>query len=135
MGALYSFSTAARKTEMNTQHPPDSSQLAEWVHDARDRTLDLVADLTDQQMFGPLLPIVNPLWWEIGHVAWFAEYWVLRRSRQRPSVCPQADALYDSAHVPHDDRWTLPLPSRVETLDYLQRVRSRVLELIHTQEL
>src|SRR4051794_17366384 len=108
---------------MNVSQTSPAIQLASWVNDARDRTLELVADLTDEQMFGPLLPIINPLWWEIGHVAWFAEYWALRRSRQRPSIRPHADALYDSASVPHDDRWTLPLPSRAETLDYLERVR------------
>src|SRR5438093_13647704 len=110
---------------MNADRVARTSELAGWVADARDRTLELVADLTDEQMRGPLLPIVNPLWWEIGHVAWFQEHWVLRRARQRPSLCATADALYDSARVPHDDRWTLPLPSRGETLDYLKRVRDQ----------
>src|SRR6476659_5816823 len=113
---------------MKTHLDPDPSQLAEWVCDARDRTLELVADLTDEQMFGPLLPIVNPLWWEIGHVAWFQERWVLRRSGSQSPLCTHADSLYDSAQIPHDDRWTLPLPSRAETLDYLTRVRDAVLD-------
>jgi iron(II)-dependent oxidoreductase len=119
---------------MNVSQTSPAFQLASWVNDARDRTLELVADLTDEQMLGPLLPIINPLWWEIGHVAWFTEYWALRRSRQRPSIRPHADALYDSASVPHDDRWTLPLPSRAETLDYLERVRHLVLDRIRTGE-
>src|SRR5438093_1621292 len=119
---------------MNAPLVPDTSQLAAWVTDARDRTLELVGDLTDEQMFGPLLPIVNPLWWEIGHVAWFQERWVLRRSPQRPSLYATADALYDSAQVPHDDRWTLPLPSRAETLDYLKRVRDQVLVQLRSGE-
>src|SRR5687767_5193041 len=119
---------------MNASVVRDTSQLAEWETDARNRTIDLVADLTDEQMRGPLLPIVNPLWWEIGHVAWFQEQWVLRRSRSRPSLCAAADALYDSARVPHDDRWTLPLPSRAETLDYLKRVRDAVLDELQRGE-
>src|SRR4051812_33818411 len=134
MGAAPRSHPTSLETGMNTAHAPDPSKLAGWVHYARERTIELVADLTDEQMFGPLLPIVNPLWWEIGHVAWFQEYWALRRSRQRPSLYPHADALYDSASVPHDDRWTLPLPSRAETLDYLQRVRDRVLEQLQTGE-
>ena len=32
-----------------------------------------------QQMMGPRLAIVNPLRWEIGHTAYFYEYWVLRQ--------------------------------------------------------
>ena len=47
--------------------------------DARARTVALVEDLTDEQLMGPRLGIVNPLWWEIGHLAWFQEKWVLRR--------------------------------------------------------
>jgi iron(II)-dependent oxidoreductase len=104
-----------------------AAELADWVEDARQRTLDLVADLSDEQLRGPRLPIVNPLIWEIGHVAWFQEKWVLRRDGA-PSVRPDADALYDSIAIPHDVRWDLPLPSREDTLAYLVTVRDRVLE-------
>jgi iron(II)-dependent oxidoreductase len=130
---------------MDTVLSPTSDELTAWVEDARDRTIELVADLTDQQLRGPLLQIINPLLWEIGHVAWFQERWVLRRPRSAPkeqlshlqegwgpSLSPNADALYDSAHVPHDDRWTLPLPPRTEVLDYLQRVRDRAQEQLRT---
>jgi iron(II)-dependent oxidoreductase len=118
---------------MNTALTPDPSELAAWVRDARNRTLALVADLTDEQMRGPLLAIVNPLWWEIGHVAWFQERWGLRRAGA-PSLCPAADALYDSARIPHDDRWELPLPSRAETLEYLRRVCDAALHQLQTGE-
>src|SRR5581483_6660202 len=96
--------------------------LAEWVCEARQRTCELVADLGDDQLLGPRLPTVNPLLWEIGHVAWFQEKWVLRRDGTRP-LRADADALYDSAAIPHDTRWDLPLPGRKETLAYLAAVR------------
>src|SRR2546426_8956352 len=54
--------------------------LAAWVRDARQRTLEVVADLTDEQLMGPQLRIVNPLLWEIGHVTWFQEKWALRHA-------------------------------------------------------
>ncbi|HWP35290.1 MAG TPA: ergothioneine biosynthesis protein EgtB [Thermodesulfobacteriota bacterium] len=105
----------------------DGHELAAWVRDARARTLALVADLTDEQLIGPRLPIVNPLLWEIGHVAWFQERWVLRHAAGRPPLRADGDMLYDSSAVPHDARWDLPLPSREETLAYLHEVRDRVL--------
>jgi iron(II)-dependent oxidoreductase len=111
-----------------------SAQLAGWVCDARQRTCDLVADLTDSQMLGPRLAIVNPLLWEIGHVAWFQEKWVLRHAANRSPIRPDADALYDSAAVPHDTRWDLPLPGREVTLRYLREVRDRVVERLHRGE-
>jgi iron(II)-dependent oxidoreductase len=95
--------------------------------DARSRTLRLIEDLSDEQLLGPHLAIVNPLLWEIGHVAWFQEKWVLRHLSGAGSIMVQADDLYDSAGIPHDTRWSLPLPSRSETLKYMQAVLDRVL--------
>ncbi|MEX0713665.1 MAG: selenoneine synthase SenA [Pirellulales bacterium] len=100
----------------------------EWVREARQRTCELIADLTDDQLLGPRLPMVNPLLWEIGHVAWFQEKWVLRHAGSEAASRPDADALYDSAAVGHDSRWDLPLPSREGTLRYLDEVCDRVVE-------
>jgi iron(II)-dependent oxidoreductase len=99
------------------------------ARDARRRTLELVQDLDDAQLLGPRLPIVNPLLWEIGHVAWFQECFVLRYGeggRRGPSLRADADTLWDSIAVPHEVRWDLPLPSRAETLRYMEAVLERV---------
>jgi iron(II)-dependent oxidoreductase len=102
--------------------------LSRLLTDARARTLELVSDLSDEQLMGPHLPIVNPLRWEIGHVAWFQEKWVLRHLGKEQPIRDDGDMLYDSAAVPHDTRWDLPLPSREETLRVMQTVLDRVLE-------
>ena len=60
------------------QRKPSNAELIEALHETRARTLDLVGDLTDDQLLGPRLSIVNPLRWEIGHLAWFQEFWMLR---------------------------------------------------------
>ncbi len=88
------------------------------------------ADLEGPQLFGLKLPIVNPVLWELGHVAWFQERWCLRLRADESlseSLLDGADVLYDSATVEHDTRWNLPLPSRSATLDYQDRVLERVL--------
>src|SRR5579875_1134835 len=110
---------------------PQHDSIAELhaaLQEARARTLQLVADLSDEQMIGPRLDIVNPLRWEIAHVAWFQEYWVVRQFRGEPPTWPEADRLYDSARIPHDTRWDLPLPSKTATLNYIQRILERVIE-------
>src|SRR5215472_13958469 len=114
---------------------PTNADLAAWVQDARARTFDLVADLSDEQLLGPRLAIVNPLLWEIGHVAWFQEKWALRHAASRPPVRPGVDSLYDSAAIAHDTRWDLLLPSREDTLAYLTAVRDAVLERIEAGNL
>jgi iron(II)-dependent oxidoreductase len=101
----------------------------ERLQEAREHTLSLIADLNDDQMFGPRLSIVNPLRWEIGHVAWFQEYWVLRHVNRRAPILEGGDALYDSARVAHDMRWDLPVPSKAETMRYMQRVLDQVVSL------
>jgi iron(II)-dependent oxidoreductase len=109
-----------------------TTQLIEWIRDARQRTMDIVDALAPEQLFGPRLAIINPLLWEIGHVAWFQEKWVLRGAGKQPPLRADADSLYDSTAIPHDIRWDLPLPSREETLVYLRTVRDRVLERIES---
>ena len=96
---------------------------------ARARTLMLVGRLHDQQWLGPQLDIVNPPLWELGHLGWFEEFWCLRHGkREVGSLLTNADSLYDSARVPHDTRWDLPLPDVATTLDYLATVRAAVNE-------
>lgn len=109
--------------------------LASWVRDARQKTLEVVADLSDEQLMGPQLRIVNPLLWEIGHVTWFQEKWALRHAGGQAPIRADGDALYDSAAIAHDTRWSLPLPSRADTLAYMTAVRDRVLERIEQGKL
>jgi iron(II)-dependent oxidoreductase len=103
-----------------------TESLPTQLRDARKRTLQLIAGLDDAQMMGPRLDIVNPLRWEIGHTAYFYEYWVLRQHLGEPPVLAQADALYDSITIAHDTRWDLPLPELAATLDYMHAVQARV---------
>ncbi len=114
-----------------------SEQLNGMLIDARKRTLDLLNDLSEEQMLGPQLRIVNPPLWEIGHLAWFQERWNLRRVTDEefgPStILAQGDELYDSMEVHHDTRWDLPLLSREETLDYMQRILDDVLHKLNTE--
>lgn len=108
----------------------DAESLAAWVTDARDWTFALVEDLGDDQILGDHLDIVNPLLWEIGHVAWFQERWVLRRGSGRKPINAEVDSLYDSMAIPHDTRWDLPVFSRPRVIEYLGEVRRQVLDVL-----
>jgi iron(II)-dependent oxidoreductase len=107
---------------------PAPGQLADWVLDGCQRSLQLVEDLDEHQLVGPLLPTVNPLIWEIAHLAWFQELFVLRRACGQPPILEFGDALYDSGAIPHDTRWRLQFPSRKRTIEYMQMVAERVAE-------
>jgi iron(II)-dependent oxidoreductase len=103
-------------------------QLTSALLDARARTFELVLDLDDACWMGPRLAIVNPIRWEVGHLGWFQERWVLRHARGRAPLLANGDALYDSAKVAHDTRWDLPLPDRDATLAYMREVLERSIE-------
>ena len=98
--------------------------------DAHKRTLELAAGLDEEQLMGPKLPIVNPLRWEIGHVAWFHEKFILRDLYGRPPLLANGDAIYDSIAIHHEQRWGLPLLSMQETLDYTENVLDDCLSLL-----
>ena len=102
--------------------------IIEDLQNARRRTRALTDDLAGERELGVRLDIVNPPRWEIGHVGWFQEFWCLRHgSEASPSILPNADALYNSATVPHDARWHLPLPSFTATADYRDEVLDTLL--------
>ncbi|MHB1122934.1 MAG: selenoneine synthase SenA [Ramlibacter sp.] len=113
---------------------------------ARQRTLSLADDV--RAGLGAAYPGIayapelNPPLWELGHVAWFQEWWIAR-NRERalgvacdpaheraPSLLPQADGWYDSSRVAHRTRWELPLPGAQATRDYLDRSLSQTLDLL-----
>jgi iron(II)-dependent oxidoreductase len=106
----------------------DLTPLLEALGEARGRTIALVADLNEEQMIGPRLAIVNPLRWEVGHVAWFQEFWLLRHLLGRSPTLANGDVLFDSAKVAHDTRWDLPLLSKADTIAYKQTILDRVCE-------
>jgi iron(II)-dependent oxidoreductase len=101
----------------------EAEKLADLLTEAHARTLALIGGLTDEQLMGPRLDIVNPFRWEAGHVAWFHEYFALRGfdPNHRPAIAG-ADDLYNSSTVPHDSRWLLALPDRDGTRAYMARV-------------
>jgi iron(II)-dependent oxidoreductase len=105
-------------------------EVAAWLADAAQRTRDLVGDFAGEQWLGPRLPIVNPPLWELGHLAWFQEYWILRHACGHAPMLDRGDALYDSAKVAHATRWDQPLPSPEETFDYSDAVRARAIEAL-----
>jgi len=101
-----------------------NTNLIGMLENARQRTYELVADLDEDQLLGPKYGTINPLRWEIGHVAYFYEYFILRELYGRESILgnQQADSLYDSISVAHDTRWDLPLLNLEQTKTYMQSV-------------
>ena len=103
----------------------DPQALARDLRTTRLRTLALFDAFDPAHPGVPLLPIINPPRWELGHVGYFQEYWCLRQEgtgRPLPSRLAQADAWFDSSQVVHARRWHLPLPGVEAIKAYLAGV-------------
>jgi iron(II)-dependent oxidoreductase len=114
-------------------------QLAAALGSARDYTLRLF-DCLAAAGYGdparvPRLETVNPPLWELGHTAWFAEWFILREassshpaSARRHCLLARGDDWFDSNTVPHRARWTLGLPSSGALKTYCREVLDRTLD-------
>ena len=114
----------------------DASTLAVELAASRARSTRITADLRGERLLGPRLAIVNPPLWELGHLAWFQEFWCLRHREDAPpgdSILPGSDALFDSARVAHGTRWTLPLPTLEVTRAYQADVLGLVLRRLEKE--
>lgn len=110
--------------------------------DSRNCTLHRFSAFEPPLQLPPVAEFDPPLW-TLGHAGWFQEYWIgrnLERHRglaadpRRPrlaSIEPNADAWYDPAGVPADQRWSLPLPSSEATRSYLVETLESTLELLN----
>lgn len=105
---------------------PAATSLRESLRDAHATTALLTRGFDDANAIVPMLAIVNPPIWELGHIAWFQEFWMHRGGNPAvPSTLRDADRWYDSSLVAHDTRWTLDLPDIAATRAYMEDVLAR----------
>lgn len=114
-------------------------QLADALQAARNYTLGLFDCFAgaglDVPARVPRLREINPPLWELGHTAWFAEWFILREATSshpaaatRHSLLTRGDDWFDSNTVPHRSRWTLDLPGAGALKTYCNEVQDRVLD-------
>jgi gamma-glutamyl hercynylcysteine S-oxide synthase len=113
---------------MNPRDQTTDQLLASFA-EARRQTLAAALDLDDAQWLVPYDPGIQPVAWDLAHIGWFHEFWLLRgphtlgpdghgRATQPPRFFGP-DEHYDSARVSHPERWRMPLFGRGDLLDRL----------------
>ncbi len=124
-----------------TDFPTDIAGLTQALVEQRQYTLGVYANLPEeywQPARFPYLKTVNPPLWELAHIAWFAEFFCLRWreddicGRRTPSCLAGSDLLFDSAFVPHADRWVNEYPSKSVCMDFMQRSLDAVLNALQS---
>lgn len=99
------------------------------MHEARRLTLAATMDLSAAQWQVPYHPGIQPPAWDLAHIGWFAEFWLLRGPHRigidmhvhadRPVRFFGPDAEYDSARIAHRARWEMRLLDRTTLVDRL----------------
>jgi gamma-glutamyl hercynylcysteine S-oxide synthase len=101
------------------------TELSVVLEHARRRTEALLEPLSDEQLTQQVSPLQSPLVWDLAHIGYFEELWLLRGGAGDGS---EFDDLYDSFAHPRAERGTLPILSARETRAYISEVREKVLD-------
>jgi len=110
---------------------PSNSVLSDWLESTNPLTVDIIKNIAPGKEHVPMMAILNPPHWEFGHVTWFHEFWVHRHGNpSAPSLLKNADLLFNSSHISHDDRWSIELPSIDALLQYNRQVTEKTHELL-----
>ena len=88
----------------------------------RQRTLELIAALTDAQLIAQHSPLQSPIVWDLGHIADFEEQWIIDAVDGGAAV-RACDPVYDPLLNPRALRGRLRLPRPDEVRERLRAVR------------
>src|SRR4051794_32693260 len=101
--------------------------LANTLGAVRERTLALVAHLSDEDLERVLDPLMSPLVWDLGHIAAYEDLWLAHRFGGLELLRPDLAAFYDAFETPRAVRGDLEILGHADARAYLDAVRERVL--------
>jgi iron(II)-dependent oxidoreductase len=121
------MATPAAKT---TPLSPDAAQVLQAMDAARERTLALVATLSDRQLERVHSPIMSPLVWDLGHIAAYEDLWLGHRYGNLELLRPELANLYDAFETPRSARGEIEALGPVAAKAYMAAVSARTAEVI-----
>jgi len=115
---------------------PSSSSLLRDLKRSTHVTQTIISKLDPGQEKVALSPTLNPPYWEFGHLIWFHEFWVHRHGLvSNPSFLTEADTLFNSSEIAHDDRWQAQLPTIDVLMNYFSDVMERTFTILKSGSL
>jgi iron(II)-dependent oxidoreductase len=100
------------------------------LEEARERTLALVAGLSDEDLERVQSTLMSPLVWDLGHIAAFEDLWIVHRYGGRPLLREDLAETYDAFETPRAGRGDLDHLGAGAARDYLAEVRGRTAEVL-----
>jgi iron(II)-dependent oxidoreductase len=105
-------------------------EVVEALGEARERTLALVASVSDENLERVHSTLMSPLVWDLGHIAAFEDLWLVHRYGERPMLRPDMVDVYDAMETPRADRGELPFLGPDAAREYMEEVRACALKLV-----
>lgn len=102
--------------------------------DARERTLLLVACLTDEDLRVQHDPLMSPILWDLGHIAHFEELWLTRNLSGKIEFS-EMPGMYNPFEHPRATRAALPLPSLQALMHTAAEIRADTLAALESADL
>jgi iron(II)-dependent oxidoreductase len=96
----------------------------------RERTLGLLAPLSDDELELQVSPLQSPLVWDFAHIGHFEELWLLRELGGERSANPEFDDIYDAFAHERAERASLPILRPDAAYAFVDEIRGRVLDLL-----
>jgi iron(II)-dependent oxidoreductase len=106
------------------------TELEAVLEHARRRTEALLGPLDDEELTRQISPLQSPLVWDLAHIGYFEELWLLRHAVGSEPLSPEYDDLYDSFAHERAERGALPILSPKAARAYVADVREAVLEVL-----
>ncbi|MGH7696166.1 MAG: DinB family protein, partial [Gemmatimonadaceae bacterium] len=106
-------------------------RIAAQLAEARERTLGLIAPLSDDDLARQHDPLMGPIIWDIGHIGHFEELW-LTQNVDGEIRFAEMPGTYNPFEHPRRTRGGLDYPPRQQMLDLLAEIRSRVLDRLES---
>jgi iron(II)-dependent oxidoreductase len=118
------------------ERPLSSSreEIAALLAEARDRTLQLIETVSEDDLRAQHDPLMGPILWDLGHIAHFEALW-LDRNLDGKVEFVEMPGMYNPFDHPRRERGALPLPTLDATLDAMADIRERVLERLERVDL
>jgi gamma-glutamyl hercynylcysteine S-oxide synthase len=116
---------APRDPIAHHRQPPGSEEALATLNNIRERTLALVAHLSEDQLSRVLSPIMSPLAWDLAHIAAYEDLWLAHRYGGLELLRPDLAELYDAFETPRSVRGEIELLGPAQARVYLSEVRLR----------
>ena len=98
-----------RPTATTRTGPPTSDvEVLQALNEARERTMALVASVSDEDLERVHSTLMSPLVWDLGHIAAFEDLWLCERVGGLGPMREGLWEIYDAAETPRAERGDLP---------------------------